>query len=85
MLLAGWNSAERSDMPLALMSTGSRARVMSVSGNDTVKKHLGSLGLIPGAVITVVQMMAGNMVVGVRDSRIAINGDLTRRVQVEPA
>ncbi len=72
-------------MPLALMKTGSRARVMAVSGNDTVKKHLGSLGLIPGAVITVVQTTAGNMVVGVRDSRIAINEELTRRVRVEPA
>lgn len=57
---------------------------MAVSGNDTVKKHLGSLGLIPGAVITIVQVTAGNMVVGIQDSRIAINDELTRRVRVEP-
>ena len=71
-------------MPLALMKTGSRARVMAISGTDTVKKHLGSLGLIPGAVISIVQVSAGNMVVGIQDSRIAINDELTRRVRVEP-
>ncbi len=57
---------------------------MAISGNDTVKKHLGSLGLIPGAVISIVQVSAGNMVVGIQDSRIAINDELTRRVRVEP-
>lgn len=57
---------------------------MAISGNDTVKKHLGSLGLIPGAVISIVQVSAGNMVVGIQDGRIAINDELTRRVRVEP-
>ena len=57
---------------------------MAISGNDTVKKHLGSLGLIPRAVISIVQVSAGNMVVGIQDSRIAINDELTRRVRVEP-
>lgn len=57
---------------------------MAISGNDTVKKHLGSLGLIPGAVISIVQVSAGNMVIGIQDSRIAINDELTRRVRVEP-
>lgn len=57
---------------------------MAISGNDTVKKHLGSLGLIPGAMISIVQVSAGNMVVGIQDSRIAINDELTRRVRVEP-
>ena len=71
-------------MPLALIKIGERARVMSISGNDAVRKHLGSLGLIPGAVVTVVQLADGNMIVGIQDSRIALNDELTRRIHVEP-
>ena len=71
-------------MPLALLKVGSRARVLSVSGNDTVKKHLGNLGLIPGSVVSVVQISSGNMILGVQDSRLAINEDLMRRIHVEP-
>ncbi len=71
-------------MPLALIKIGERARVMSVSGNDAVRKHLGNLGLIPGSVVAVVQVSDGNMIVGIQDSRIALNDELARRIHVEP-
>ena len=71
-------------MPIAMTKVGERVRVKNVTGGDTVKKHLGELGIIPGAFVTVVQTMNGSLIVGVHDSRIAINEDLARRIMVEP-
>lgn len=70
-------------MPLAMMKAGEKARVLSVSGADTVKKHLGSLGVVAGTIVTVHQVANGSMIIGVHDSRLAINEDLARRIHVE--
>ncbi len=71
-------------MPLAMMEAGSRAKVTAVTGADAVRKHLGSLGVVPGTVVQVVQVMSGNMILGVQDARIAVNDDLARRIMVQP-
>lgn len=70
-------------MPLAMVAEGEKARVRAISGTDAVKKHLGSLGLVPGSVLRVVQISAGSMIVGLHDSRLALNEDLVKRVMVE--
>ena len=72
-------------MPMALIKAGDKARVLTVKGNDTVKKHLGELGLIPGAVVKVIKVVNGNMIVGVHDSRVALNDELAKRILVEVA
>ena len=72
------------NMPLSMIGLRCKARVMALTGSDTVKKHLGALGFVPGAVVTVVQISGGNMIIGIHDSRIAVNGDVTRHVMVEP-
>ena len=72
-------------MPLAMMKIGERARVSAVSGTDAVRKRLGALGIVPGALLTVVQTVDDGLIVGVHDSRIALNSDLASRVQVVPA
>lgn len=71
-------------MPLSLLETGKKARIVAVTGTDKTKKHLGSLGFIPGAVVEVVQSSAGNMILGLHDSRIAVNDDMAKRLVVEP-
>ena len=68
-----------------MLNVGERARVASIHGSDAVKKHLGSLGFVPGAIVQVVQVMGGSMILGLQDSRIAINDDLARRVMVQAA
>lgn len=72
-------------MPLAMVKEGEKVRIVAITGTDAVRKHLGSLGFIPGAVVTVVQLMNGSMILGIQDSRIAINEDLSRRVMVAAA
>lgn len=71
-------------MPLKLLEAGKRARIVAITGQDAVKKHLGSLGIIPGVVVEVVQVVDGSMILGVHDSRIAVNDDLVKRLVVEP-
>ena len=73
------------DMPLAMMKQGEKVRVVSVHGADSVRKHLGALGVVAGAVIAVHQVSDGNMIIGVHDSRLAINEDLARHITVEAA
>ncbi|MBQ3747177.1 MAG: ferrous iron transport protein A [Kiritimatiellae bacterium] len=72
-------------MPLAMLKVGEQARVTAITGTDTVRKHLGSLGFVPGVVISVVQVANGSMILGLQDSRIAVNDDLARRIIVKAA
>ena len=69
-------------MPLSMVKIGEKARISNVGGSDAVKKHLGSLGVIPGAIVSVCQVSNGNMIIGIHDSRLAINEDLSRRIMV---
>ena len=72
-------------MPLAMLRVGEKARVVAITGTDTVRKHLGSLGFVPGVVISVVQVANGSMILGLQDSRVAVNEDLVRRIMVRAA
>lgn len=71
-------------MPLAMIEAGGKAKILSISGADAVRKHLGSLGFVPGAVVTVVQTVNQSMIVGLHDSRVALNDELARKLVVEP-
>ena len=71
-------------MPLSMMRVGQRGRVMRISGQEAAKKHLGALGFVAGALVTVVTAMDDNLIVAIHDSRIAVNGDISRHVIVEP-
>ncbi len=70
-------------MPLALVKTGERVRVMAITGTDVVKHRLGVLGFVPGVVVTVVQLSYGNLILGIHSSRIALDGELAKRILVK--
>ena len=74
---------KRKSMPLATLKVGDRARVNAVTGVDAVRHRLGALGFVPGAVVSVVQIAFGNMILGIHDSRIAVNEDLAGTIEVE--
>ncbi len=69
-------------MPISFMSVGSRHRIKAVNGSDSVKKHLGDLGFVEGAEVTVVNETAGSLILGIHDSRVAVNRDLAIRILV---
>lgn len=70
-------------MPLTLASIGQKMKIVKVVSEAKVKRHLEALGLITGSTVTVISDSAGNLIVRIRDSRIAINRDLALKIFVE--
>ena len=66
-------------MKLGELKEGDRARIVRVSGEDAVKRHLGALGFVAGTIVRVVGESYGNMILAVHESRIAVN-DATARI-----
>ncbi len=70
-------------MPLAMINLGTSAVVTGFNGKDSIKRHLESLGLVIGTVITVLSETQGNLIIRVKDARIAINKGIAQRLVVE--
>lgn len=71
-------------MPLSFFKAGEAARVMRVGGADATRKHLGSLGFSTGSVVRVIEDAEGGKIVGIHDSRFALNDELARRIECVP-
>lgn len=69
-------------MPLSMMGVGSRHKIKGVTGNDAVRKHLGTLGFTEGAYVEIITEAGGNLILGVMDSRVAVDKCLARRILV---
>ena len=72
-------------MPLASFSIGEKARIASIAGNDETRKRLETLGFVPGTPVRVLQVAAGNMILAVHESRVAVGKDVAMRIRVEKA
>ena len=68
--------------PLAIAKPGEEFTLKKIGGNEEVKRHLENLGFNVGGSITVVSSLAGNLIIKVKESRIAINEDMARRIMV---
>ncbi|MBQ1506251.1 MAG: ferrous iron transport protein A [Erysipelotrichales bacterium] len=69
-------------MPLSFAEAGELLEIKKVSGNQETKKHLEDLGFVVGGKVTVVSEINGNMILNVKESRIAINRDLAARIMI---
>jgi len=69
-------------IPLAMAKVGETVTVKRVTGKDEVRQHLNELGFAPDSVVTIVSEMAGNMILRVKDSRIAIDKAMAMRVMI---
>ena len=56
--------------------------VKKIGGSDEVKRHLANLGFTVGGTVAVVNSLSGNLIVKVKESRVAINEDMARRIMV---
>ena len=72
-------------MPLAMLKIGDEARVASIAGNDETRKRLETMGFVPGTPVKVLQIAAGNMILAVHESRVAVGRDVAMRIRVEAA
>ncbi len=69
-------------MPLTLAHTGETVTVRHVGGPGQVRSHLSDLGFTAGTDVTVVSEIAGNLIVSVKDSRVAISREMAARIMV---
>ena len=71
-------------MPLALSQTGDTVVIKEIKGREDVRQHLVELGFITGGQVTVVSELAGNLILQVKDSRIALNRGTASHILVDP-
>lgn len=69
-------------MPLGMIGTGVKRKIRKISGKDKTRRFLESLGFTPGAEVSIVSELGGNMIVNVKDSRVAIDSELARCILV---
>ena len=69
-------------LPLAIAGTGEELMIRKISGSPEVKKHLDDLGFVAGGTVMVVSALGGNIIVKVKEARVAISEEMARRIMV---
>jgi ferrous iron transport protein A len=69
-------------MPLSLIKAGESSLIKKIGGREPVKKRLESMGFVVGGAVTVVSEINGNVIVNVKDSRIAISREMANKIMV---
>ncbi|MBE5911389.1 MAG: ferrous iron transport protein A [Pseudobutyrivibrio sp.] len=67
-------------MPLVVAPTGVEQMIKRIGGNEEVKRHLQELGFVPGGYVTVVSEIGGNLIVNVKESRVAVDKQLAQKI-----
>lgn len=73
---------EKDMMPLALADSGEESIIRKIGGSPEVKKHLEDLGFVVGDTVTVVTTLNGNVIVKVKEARVAISEEMARKIMV---
>lgn len=69
-------------MPLTMAKEGEENVIKKVGGKEETKKFLEKLGFVTGGVVTVVSEVGGNIIVNVKDSRVAIGKDMANKIMI---
>ncbi len=69
-------------MPLSMASVGEQFLVKKVSGKEDVRRFLEKLGFVPGAEVSLVSEICGNVIVQIKDSRVAISKEMAQKIIV---
>jgi ferrous iron transport protein A len=70
-------------MPLTFARVGEPVRIVRVGGMEETHRHLEEMGFVPNSEVTVVNKVRENIILQVRDSRIALDGALAKKIMVE--
>ena len=69
-------------MPLSLADTGTVNVIKKIGGSPEVKKHLENLGFVVGGNVTVVNSLGGNVIVNVKEARVAISEEIASKMMI---
>ncbi len=70
-------------MPLSFAKAGEKNRIKKIGGKDETRRHLNNLGFVEGGEVSIVSENAGNLIVNVKESRIAISKEMANRIVVD--
>ena len=69
-------------MPLTLAEVGEENVIKKIGGKQDVKPHLENLGFVVGGAVTVINTIGGNVIVNVKESRIAISKEMAQKIMI---
>lgn len=69
-------------MPLTLAVVGEENIIKKIGGKQEVKAHLENLGFVVGGAVTVINTIGGNVIVNVKESRIAISKEMAQKIMI---
>ena len=69
-------------MPLTFADIGEENIIKKIGGKPEVKQHLESLGFVTGGTVRVVSAIGGNLIVNVKESRVAINKEMASKIMI---
>ncbi len=69
-------------LPLTLANTGEENVIKKIGGNPAMKKHLENLGFVVGGNVKVINTISGNVIVGVKESRVAISREMAQKIMI---
>lgn len=69
-------------MPLTFAPVGEENIIRKISGKSDVKKHLENLGFVAGGNVTVINTISGNVIVNVKDARVAISKEMAQKIMI---
>ena len=69
-------------MPLTMLNIGETGKIKRIGGNEETRRFLNNLGFVVGTEVSVVSAIGENVIVNIKDSRVAINEDMAKRIMV---
>lgn len=69
-------------MPLTMANIGETNMIKRVGGNEETRRFLANLGFVVDAEVTVLSAIGGNVIVNIKDSRVAVNADMARHIMI---
>ena len=69
-------------IPLSYAGPGEESVIRKIGGNPEVRKHLENLGFVVGGTVTVITALDGNVIVKVKEARVAINDEMARKIMI---
>ena len=69
-------------MPLTMAGIGEVNTILKIGGNEETRRFLANLGFVTGTEISVVSAIGGNVIVNVKDARVAVNSDMAKYIMI---
>jgi ferrous iron transport protein A len=69
-------------MPLSMAKPGEENSIKKVGGKEETRQFLANLGFVPGSRVTIITEISGNVIVNVKDSRVAVSREMAAKIYV---